>query len=77
MEREEGGGRLAEGGREQFALFNWFFHLMVVCQLRRYLEKVKLIQTGQKQLLIFNQNKMLNKSVPMLSTNASTPPASS
>lgn len=42
---------------------------MVVCQLRRYLEKVKLIHMGQKQLLIFNQNKMLNRFVALLSTN--------
>lgn len=76
MEREEGAGRLAERGREYFALFNWFFHLMVVCQLRRYLEKVKLIHMGQKQLLIFNQNKMFNKFVALLSTNASPSPAS-
>lgn len=64
-----GAGSLAEGGREEFALFNWFLHLMVVCQLRRYLEKVKLIHMGQKQLLIFNQNKMLNRFVALLSTN--------
>lgn len=41
--------------------FNWFFHLMVFCQLRRYLERVELIHMGQKQLLIFNQSKMFNK----------------
>lgn len=50
---------------------------MVVCQLRGYLEKVKLIHVGQMQLLILNQNTMFNKSVAVLSTNASMPPASS
>ena len=51
-----------EGGREGVVCwFNWFFHLMIVCQLRRYLEKVKLIHMGQKQLLIFNQNQMFSK----------------
>lgn len=41
-------------GRES-ALLNWFFHLIVVCQLRGHLKQVKLIHMGQKQLLIFNQ----------------------
>lgn len=77
MEREEGEWRLAEGGREWLALFNWFFHLMVVCQLRRYLEKVKLIHMGQKRLLIFNQNKMFNKFEALFSINAIMPPVSS
>lgn len=51
-------GRRREG---VMCWFNWFFHLMVFCQLRRYLERVELIHMGQKQLLIFNQSKMFNK----------------
>lgn len=56
-------GRGREGGGREGVVcwLNWFFHLRIVCQLRRYLEKVILIHMGQKQLLIFNQNKMFSK----------------
>lgn len=54
---------------------NWFFHLTVVCQLWGHLKQVKLIHTGQEQLLIFNQNPMLNRSVALFSVEVSGPPS--
>lgn len=52
-----------------------FFNLMVVCQLRRYLES-EINPYGSKQLLIFNQNKMFNKCIILLNRNANMLPAS-
>ena len=57
------------------ALLNWLFHLIVVCQLRGHLKQVKLIHTGQKQLLIFNQNPMFNRSAALFTVDVSGPPS--
>lgn len=41
-----------EGG-SQFALFNWFFHLMVVCQLKEILRESEINPYGSKAAINF------------------------
>jgi len=57
------------------ALLNWFFHLIVVCQLWGHLKQRKLIHLGQERLLIFNQNPVFNRSVALFSVEVSGPPS--
>ena len=57
MEREEDWGDedwQREGGREGVVCWcDWFFHLMVVCQLRRYFRESKINPYGSKAAINF------------------------